>query len=152
MLPRINIDTLSFGEPLYLWFLGVPAALLVLWVWQVLRRRRDARQYRRARLLPVRERYTATGDLAFWLCLLIAMSLCIVALARPQARIWVVRQVGADFAVERLLRYGHHMAGQAISLLAVDRRLPAGGRIAGLAGERLSNARLVIDHIFDEFH
>lgn len=99
MLPRIDLDTFSFSEPLFLWFLGVPAALLVLWVWQVFRRRRDARRYRRARLLPVRERYTATGDLAFWLCLLIAMSLCIVALARPQARIWVVRQVGADFVL-----------------------------------------------------
>ena len=57
------------------------------------------RRYLRARVLPLRERYTALGDLAFWLCLLLAACLVIVALARPQARISVVRKAGADFVI-----------------------------------------------------
>ena len=95
----IDLSTLQFAEPLYLWLLPGPAALLVLWAWRVWRRRSDVRRYLRARVLPLRERYTALGDLAFWLCLLLAACLVIVALARPQARISVVRKAGADFVI-----------------------------------------------------
>jgi Ca-activated chloride channel homolog len=98
MFEYIDLKTFAFGEPLYLWLLAAPALLLLLWVWQVLQRRRDARRYMRQRLLPVRERYTLLGDLGFWLCVMIAASSCIVALARPQARIFVDR-TGADIVV-----------------------------------------------------
>ena len=99
MLAGIDFSSFGFGDPLYLWLLAGPAMLLVLWTWQVLRRRRDARRSVHERVLPVRERYTVTGDLAFWFCLLIAVSFCIVALARPQARVMVVRMGGADFVI-----------------------------------------------------
>src|SRR6266446_3574345 len=94
---RAGVDFASFsvGEPVYLWLLVAPILLLVLWVWQVARRRADTRRYRRERVLPTREVYALVGDLAFWLCLLAAVSLCIVALARPQARISLVRKTPA---------------------------------------------------------
>jgi hypothetical protein len=98
MFGFIDLKTFAFGEPLYLWLLAAPALLSLLWVWQVLQRRRDARRYTHQRLLPVRERYTMLGDLGFWLCVMFAASLCIVALARPQARIFVDR-TGADIVV-----------------------------------------------------
>ena len=99
MLTGIDFSSFGFGEPIYLWLLAAPAILLLLWMWQVLRRRRDARRYVRERVLPVRDRYTLMGDLAFWFCLIIAVSFCIVALARPQARVTVVRRGGADFVI-----------------------------------------------------
>ena len=73
--------------------------LLVLWVVQVVRRRRDTRAFRAARLVPMVERYTFAGDLAFWFCLILASALSIVALSRPQARVTVVRKAGADVVI-----------------------------------------------------
>ena len=95
----IDFSSFGFGEPLYLWLLVSPAVLLLLWMWQVLRRRRDARRYVRERVLPAREQYTLMGDLAFWFWLIVAVSCCIVALARPQARVTAVRMGGADFVI-----------------------------------------------------
>ena len=95
----IDFRTFSFAEPLYLWLLAVPGMLLVVWLWQVVRRRADARRSARERVLPVLERYSFAGDLAFWICLIVAASLCIVALARPQARISVVSKAGADIVI-----------------------------------------------------
>ena len=91
--------TFSFAEPAYLWLLAVPAILVVLWAAQILRRRAEARRYSHQRVIPVRERYTSVGDLPFWLCVIAAASLCIVALARPQARVWVAGTAGADFVI-----------------------------------------------------
>ena len=99
MITGIDFSTLTFGAPMYLWLLAVPGVLMVLWVLQVVRRRRDARRYMQARILPVRERFTLLGDLAFWICLLLAASFCIVALARPQARVVIVRKSGADIVL-----------------------------------------------------
>ena len=59
----IDFGSIRFGEPLYLWLLVAPAVLFVLWCWQVVRRRVDARKYRAARLVPVHERFAAVGDL-----------------------------------------------------------------------------------------
>jgi Ca-activated chloride channel family protein len=95
----IDFKTLTFGEPLYLWLLAVPGLLLVLWIVQVLRRRSDTRRYVQERVVPVRERFTLTGDLAFWVSMILAASLCIVALARPQARVVIVRKSGADIVM-----------------------------------------------------
>lgn len=94
-----DVSTFSFGEPAYLWLLAAPAVLLLLWVSQVLGRRADVRRSARERVIPARERYTSIGDLPFWLSVLVAVSLCIVALARPQARVWVPGTAGADFVV-----------------------------------------------------
>jgi Ca-activated chloride channel family protein len=84
---------------LYLWLLLVPAALLVLWCWQVARRRLDARRYHALRLVPVRERFAPLGELAFWLLLIAALSLTILALSRPQGSTAIVRSPGVDLVL-----------------------------------------------------
>jgi Ca-activated chloride channel family protein len=100
MLPAVPPGAISFGEPVYLWLLVAPGVLLILWLTQLLRRRADARRWGRARLVPVRERFGLIGDLGFWLCLTLAISLCIMAVARPRARVFVAgRTGGADFVV-----------------------------------------------------
>ena len=99
MIRWIDLETFQFGEPAWLWLLVVPALLLALWAWRVARRRADIRRLRAQRSVPIRERYTLAGDLAFWLSVLVAASLCIVALARPQARTSAVRRVSADIVI-----------------------------------------------------
>src|SRR6516225_8379162 len=96
---KIDLDTVRFAEPGYLWLLIVPAALLFVWGWQLGRRRRDARQFRQHRRLPVRERFPVFGGLVFWLCALIATAFVILALARPTAAIALVRTAGVDLVV-----------------------------------------------------
>ena len=96
MLPKVDVATFSFATPLYLWLLIVPASLLVLWLWQLARRRADGRRLMRARVVPVRERFSLFGDLGFWLPVIVAISLCIVSLAGPRARIAVSRKASAD--------------------------------------------------------
>jgi len=98
-LPRIALDSFRFADPQYLWLLLVPAVLLTLWAWRVVRRRGDVKRLRSRRLLPVRERFGAVGDLAFWATVLLASSLCIVAIARPQARVSSVRKASADVVI-----------------------------------------------------
>jgi Ca-activated chloride channel homolog len=96
---RIDLSTFRFASPLYLWLLTVPAFLLALWILQVLRRRSDTRHWRRERVVPISERYRFVGDLGFWIFAIVASSLCIAALARPEARISVVRSGSADIVV-----------------------------------------------------
>lgn len=98
-MPAIDLESLRFGARIFLWLLAVPAVLLVVLAWRVVRRRADIRRLGMQRLLPVRERYGLAGDLAFWACLLAAASLVIVALARPQARISGFRKASADIVV-----------------------------------------------------
>jgi Ca-activated chloride channel homolog len=98
-IPRVSFDTFRFAEPLYLWLLIVPAALSIVWIWRFVRRRGDLKRLRARRALPVRERLGAIGDLAFWAAVLVAASLCIVALARPQALVSIVRKASADVVV-----------------------------------------------------
>jgi Ca-activated chloride channel family protein len=95
-LPRIDLESFRFAEPLHLWLLVLPAVLLVVWVWRLVRRRGDVKRLRASRALPVRERLGIAGDLAFWAAVLVAASLCIGALARPQALVSAVRKASAD--------------------------------------------------------
>jgi Ca-activated chloride channel family protein len=95
----IDFGSIRFGEPLYLWLLLAPAVLLLLWCVQVVRRRGDARKYRAARLVPVHEKFTSVGDLAFWLGLIFALSLTILALSRPQGITAIVRSPGVDLVL-----------------------------------------------------
>ena len=69
-----------------LWLLVVPALLLVLWAWRLVRRRVFARQLRQTRTVPVRERFAPLGDLPFWLCLIVSSAVLVLALARPHGR------------------------------------------------------------------
>ena len=94
MLPPIRVL-----EPLYLWLLLLPGLLLLMWAWQLLRRRHAARRYREQRTLPVRERYAYAGGLSFWLCLVMAVTTLILALARPQTLVTMVQRAGVDFVV-----------------------------------------------------
>jgi Ca-activated chloride channel family protein len=97
MLAGFDISTLTFSQPLYLWLLVVPAVLLVLGGWRVLRRSLDARRSGAGRISPVVQRHARLGDLGFWFFTVLATSLCILALARPQATTSVVRRASADF-------------------------------------------------------
>ena len=79
-------DTIQLADPAYAWLfaiVGVLAALIarrgILW-------RRDARAMRRRRLVPVPERISLLGPWPFWVLVLGALTLSILALARPQAR------------------------------------------------------------------
>ena len=98
-LPRVSFESFRFAEPLYLWLLIIPAVLFAVWIWRFVRRRGDLKRLRARRALPVRERLGAVGDLAFWAALLLAASLCIVALARPQALVSTVRKASADVVI-----------------------------------------------------
>ena len=110
MIPRIDFETLRFETPVLLWLLVVPAALVALWTWRVVRRRADVHRLKAARLLPVRERYSIAGDLTFWLAVLVAASLCVVALAKPQARISAVRRASADIVILQDASASMHVA------------------------------------------
>jgi Ca-activated chloride channel family protein len=100
MLPSsIDLNTVRFEEPQYLWLLLAPAVLLVLWFWQAARRRADARHFAHRRTLPVRERFQLFGGLLFWLSLVLASAAAILALARPLARISVIRTAGIDLVL-----------------------------------------------------
>ena len=90
---------MTFREPLYLWLLCAPGVLLVVWTWHVLRRRGDERRLGRERVMPVVERRPVLGDLAFWAAVGVATILCILALARPVARVSVIRRASADIVV-----------------------------------------------------
>ena len=94
MMPSVRLL-----DPVYLWLLAGPAALLLVWGWQLVRRRRDARRLRAHRTLPVRERHPFAGGLAFWLAVIGASALVVVALARPQALVSVTEAAGIDFVV-----------------------------------------------------
>ena len=96
-MPLDQLPALRFEDPLHLWLLVLPAGLGLLWLWQFARRRRDAREARRGRTTPVRERFALAGGLSFWLCLLLAVAALVLALARPQALVPVTRSAGADF-------------------------------------------------------
>jgi hypothetical protein len=98
-LPAFAWSALRFGIPVYLWLLVVPAALLVLWVWQLRRRVEQARFLLRRQRVPVAARIPRAGDLFFWLCLLLSLSATIVALARPRAVVGAVRTAGVDLVI-----------------------------------------------------
>ncbi len=98
--PRlVMMPPLQFDEPLYLWLLLLPAGLGLLWVWQLVRRRGDARRALHARTTPVREQYAFAGGLSFWLCLVLAVATLVLALSRPQVLASVTQNAGADFII-----------------------------------------------------
>jgi Ca-activated chloride channel homolog len=98
-IPRFDPATTRFGDVAYLWLLAVPALLVVVWTWRVWRRRRDVAHFTRGRIVPVRERFSLFGDLAFWLFAIVASALLIVALSRPQAVVSAVRQGSVDLVI-----------------------------------------------------
>jgi Ca-activated chloride channel family protein len=99
VLARLGLDTLGAAQPLYLWLLIIPAVLLMLAVWRFVGRRRDVRRAAARQLLPVAARYGWAGDLGFWISVVVATSLCIAALARPQITMSTVQRGGTDFVI-----------------------------------------------------
>jgi Ca-activated chloride channel family protein len=95
----IDLRTVSFAEPLYLWLLVVPGLLLGAWIWRVLRRRADVRRFARGRVVAVPERHAVLGDLVFWVAVGLATVFCTLALARPVARVSAVRRASADIVI-----------------------------------------------------
>jgi Ca-activated chloride channel family protein len=95
----MEVFRVTFGAPQYLPLLAFPAILLLLWLRQAWRRRGDVAALRRRRLMPVRERIPFLGELVFWLCLLLALTLTITAVARPQTASSIIRTAGVDFVV-----------------------------------------------------
>jgi Ca-activated chloride channel family protein len=98
-LPAIDFESFRFASPVYLWLLLIPAALMVVWGWRVVRRRANVRRLAAQRIVPVRQRFGPVGDLAFWACVLVAASLLIAAIARPQARLSSFRKASADIVI-----------------------------------------------------
>lgn len=90
---------MNFGAPGYLPLVAVPGVLLLLWLWQVARRRADARAFLQGRRVPVNERVPFFGELLFWLCLLLAAIASVLALARPQAVTSLIRTAGVDLVI-----------------------------------------------------
>ena len=104
MFTSVDLSNLRFAEPSLLPLLAVPALLFVLWAWQAWRRRRDVLQMRKHRRLPsarqsATERLPVLGDLAFWLCVLAALSFVIIAMARPVAVAAMLRTSGIDLVI-----------------------------------------------------
>jgi Ca-activated chloride channel family protein len=77
----------------------LPVALLMLWFWQLWRRRADARAFVRRRQVPVDERIPFFGELLFWFFLVLASGAAILALAKPQAVTSLVRTAGIDLVI-----------------------------------------------------
>jgi len=99
-MPRlIDPASIRFAAPQALWLLLIPAIFGVLWLVRLVRYRRDARAFRSHRRLPVRERLPIFGGLLFWLCAILALTLTIVALARPGARIALRTSAGVDIVI-----------------------------------------------------
>jgi Ca-activated chloride channel family protein len=99
---RLDLAALRFDAPDFLPLLAIPVALLLVWGWQAWRRRDDILRMRRHRELPTaaaRERMPILGDLGFWLCMLVALALTLLAVARPVSVVSMVRTSGIDLVI-----------------------------------------------------
>jgi Ca-activated chloride channel family protein len=101
---------MSFGVPAALWLLALPALLLPLWVWAVVRRAGQVRALASRRLLPERERHSRTGSLPAWLCLIAASACLILAVARPRGVAATPERPGVDVVVLQDASASMHVA------------------------------------------
>lgn len=99
MFSGIDLSSVRFEVPQYLWLLAAPALLLPLWLWRLGRYRRQARHFLGRRRVPVRERLSLFGGLLSWLPAVLATAFTILALARPVATVSLVRTAGVDLVV-----------------------------------------------------
>lgn len=80
----MNGGNIRMLVPEFLVLLVIPTGLLLLWFWQLWRRRIDVGRLVRGQTTPLGARYRFAGPLVFWLFLNAALACCIVALARPE--------------------------------------------------------------------
>lgn len=99
MLPGIAFSRIGFEQPEYLWLLVAPVLMLAWWWRRLLARLTDRRRLMARRTLPVTESLSRTGELPFWLCLILAIACLVVALARPHGPATLLRQGGIDLMV-----------------------------------------------------
>lgn len=99
MEPFLHPQSIQFAEPLYLWLLAVPALLLLIWLRQLRMHWRDVRRMAATRRVPVRQRFPLFGESTFALCLILATALLVVALARPEVVVSLVRKGGVDLVI-----------------------------------------------------
>jgi len=99
VLTGIDLGSVRFDRPEYLYLLAVPFVLLIVWAWRLVQRRQDVSNMGKNRELPIRERFPVFGGLLFWLSVVFATAAVILALARPTARTSVVRTAGADIVI-----------------------------------------------------
>ena len=98
-LPAIDFESFRFASPVYLWLLLIPAALMVVWAWRLVRRRANVRRLAAQRIVPVRQRFGPIGDLAFWACVLIASLRSALRRLRVRSAALVVPQASADIVI-----------------------------------------------------
>ena len=92
-------NTIELAEPAYAWLFAIVGGLAPLLVWKAVLWRMDARAMRARRIVPVRERIPVLGPWPFWVCVLGALALSILAVARPQIRIARPQTPGIDLIV-----------------------------------------------------
>ena len=90
---------LQFLEPVYLNLLFIPVLYSFLWLWRVIARRKTVSRFRKARAVPLRERFSFMGQLAFWLFIILAVVSSILALARPAKTLYVKDSTSVDIIV-----------------------------------------------------
>lgn len=89
----------QFIEPGYLRLLVVPATALLLLIWRVVVRRSEIVRYQKNRIIPVSEKYLFFGRLLFWLMVIFAFAISIVALSRPAKIISVKNDTAIDLII-----------------------------------------------------
>jgi Ca-activated chloride channel homolog len=93
------MNGLTFSEPSLLAWAAVPIALMIVWMWRILRRAADARRLARRHTTPVPVRVARFGDAWFWCSLLVASALLVAAIARPVITTRFPKRAGIDVIV-----------------------------------------------------
>jgi Ca-activated chloride channel family protein len=92
-------STIELAEPSYAWLLAVVAALTVLVARKAVLWHRDVRAMRSRRVVPGPERLRRLGPWPFWSLVLGALTLSVLALARPQVKTARPHTPGIDLIV-----------------------------------------------------
>jgi hypothetical protein len=99
VFPSIDIGSIRFDKPEYLWLLAVPALLGCGCVWRVLRGRSHARRFSARHRTPAQGPVAATGGWLAWLPVPAAVGLLVVGAAAPQAVVSVIHRGAVDIVV-----------------------------------------------------
>lgn len=95
----MGFNDIQFLEPGYLVLLFIPGLMFILWLWRLAIRRTAVAKYLTRRIIPTREKYLFFGPLVFWACLIMAISLAIIALSRPAKVMAVKSDASIDLVV-----------------------------------------------------